>query len=82
MNIKPPQRMSFVAMTIFAIAAAAVAVSILTGAVVAFTEAGVPLGQLREAELECAEQYAYVSERQACMREWIAAARAARVATR
>jgi hypothetical protein len=42
---------------------------------------GAPLEQLAAAERACT-QHVYVSEREACMREWLAAAHASNVASK
>jgi hypothetical protein len=80
MSAKPslPHSSSLSTMIVAAIAAF-VAVGLLSAVVLLFQRAGAPYEQLVAAERACA-QYAYVSERQACVNQWIAAARASKVA--
>lgn len=75
-----PQQRS-VRVTIFAAAAAFVAVGLLSALVVSFQRSGAPFEQLVAAERAC-NHYAYVSEREACMNSWVAAQRAATVASK
>ena len=51
--------------------AAAITVGIFSGVVELFQHDGRPLERLAAAERACASR-AYVSEREACMREWLA----------
>lgn len=70
--------------TTVAVAAAistAVAVGIVALVTDLFQSRGEPLGQLAAAERACAAKV-YVSEREACMRDWIAAAKGTRMAGR
>jgi hypothetical protein len=66
----------------FAIAALAtfIAVGLLAGVAFLFQRDGAPIEQLAAAERACT-QHIYVSERDACMREWLAA-RAPNVASK
>ena len=50
---------------------AAITVGIFSGVVALFQHNGLPLERLAAAERACASR-AYVSEREACMREWLA----------
>ncbi len=60
-------------LTVAAAALATVlALGILWGVVTLFQSKGTPMERLRAAERACA-QYIYLSERQACMNEWLAA---------
>jgi hypothetical protein len=67
----------------FAIAALAtfITISLLTGVAFLFQRDGAPLQQLAAAERACT-QHVYVSEREACMREWLAAAHPPNVASK
>jgi hypothetical protein len=79
MNAKPtfatPLSLSI---TVAAALATLVAIGILTAVALLFQRDGKPLEQVVAAERACATQ-PYVSEREVCMREWLAA-RAANVA--
>jgi hypothetical protein len=61
--------------------ATVIALSLLWGVAALFQSRGEPLGQLAAAERACAE-LTYQSEREECMREWIARAQATEVARR
>jgi hypothetical protein len=61
--------------------AAVIALGILWGIVTLFQSRGAPMQRLVAAEHACA-QYIYLSERQACMNEWLAASQPANVARR
>jgi hypothetical protein len=52
--------------------ATVIALGILWGVVSLFQSRGAPMERLAAAERACAH-YTYVSERQACMNEWLAA---------
>jgi hypothetical protein len=56
-----------------------IGIGILAAVTDLFQSRGEPLGQLAAAERACAGR-AYVSEREACMREWIAALQSHRAA--
>lgn len=58
-----------------------IAIGILGGVTDMFQSRGAPLAQLAAAERACAGQV-YVSDRQNCMREWIAASHGDKVARR
>ncbi len=58
-----------------------VAIGLLTAVAFLFQRAGTPLEQLVAAERACIQRL-YVSEREACMHEWLATARASAVAVR
>jgi len=82
MNAKPTfPRPSSLSTTVAAALATFIAIGLLTAFVLLFQHDGVPLGQLAAAERACT-QNAYVSEREACMREWLAAAHASNVASK
>ena len=61
--------------------AAFIAIGLLTGVAFLFQRDGAPLEKLAAAERACTPRV-YVSEREACMREWLAAARARNVASK
>jgi len=67
----------------FAAAALAtvIAVGILSAVATMFQRDGKPLERLAAAERACT-QYSYLSERQACMNEWLAASHPGTVANR
>ena len=82
MNAKP----TFASPSSLSIAFAAglatlIGVGLLTAVAFLFQHDGAPLEQLAAAERACT-QHVYVSEREACMREWLAAARAPKVASK
>jgi hypothetical protein len=56
-----------------------IAIGILSAVVLLFQKDGAPMERLAVAERACAG-HAYVSEREACMREWLAATQAGVVA--
>lgn len=82
MNAKPslPQSSPLATITIAAVAAF-VAIGIVSTVAFVFQRDGTPLEQLVAAERACIH-HAYVSEREACMREWVATAQASRVASK
>lgn len=82
MNAKPtlPRTSSF-SITIAAATATLVAVGLLTAVAFTFQRDGKPLERLAAAERACVQRV-YVSEREACMREWLAAARLSNVASK
>lgn len=59
--------------------AAIIAVSLLWAVVVLFQSRGAPMEELAAAERACA-QHAFQSEREACMKQWIAESRATPIA--
>lgn len=61
--------------TVVAALAAFIAVGLLSAVAFLFQREGAPMEQLAAAERACM-QHAYVSERQACTRNWLAAERA------
>lgn len=75
-----PQQRSL-RVTIFAAGAAFVAVGLLSAVVVSFQRSGAPFEQLVAAERACSH-YTYVSEREACMNNWVASHRTATVASK
>lgn len=81
MNAKPtlprPASLTFAS----ACVAAVIAVALLGGVTGLFQSRGVPMAELAEAERACAA-HDYVSDREQCMRERIAAAHGARLARR
>jgi hypothetical protein len=82
MNAKPSfAHASSFSITVVAALAAFVAIGLLTGVAFLFQRNGSPLEQLAAAEHACT-QHVYVSEREACMREWLDAARARNVASK
>ena len=82
MNTKStfPPPSSFSA-TVAAALATFVAIGLLTGVAFLFQCDGRPLEQLAAAERACVQRV-YVSEREACIREWLASARSANVASK
>ena len=81
MDAKPSfPRPSSLSITVAAAFATFIAIGLLTTVAFLFKHDGVPTGKLVVAEHTCARN-AYVSEREACMREWLAA-RASNVASK
>jgi len=80
MNAKPtfPQPSSF-SIAVAAALAAFIAIGLLTAVTFLFQRDGAPLEHVAAAERACI-QHVYVSEREACVREWLDAARASNVA--
>ena len=75
-------RPSSLSTTVAAVLAAAfIAIGLLTADTLLFQRDGAPLAQVAAAERVCLQQ-AYVSERDICMRQWLAAARAQNIASR
>ena len=70
----PPtfRRASSFSTTVAAVLATLIAMAVLTAVAFLFQRDGKPLEKLAAAEHACV-QYVYVSEREACMREWLAA---------
>jgi hypothetical protein len=58
-----------------------VAIGLLTGVAFLFQRDGRPLEQLAAAERACVQRV-YLSDREACIREWLASARPANVASK
>lgn len=80
MNAKPTlTRPSSISITVAAALATFIAIGLLTAVAFLFQRDGKPMDQLAAAERACAQRV-YVSEREACMREWLAAAHASNVA--
>ncbi len=81
MDAKPTlPRLSSLSITFAAAVATFIAIGLLTSVAFLFQHDGVPMGQLAAAERACT-QNVYVSEREACMGEWLAA-RASNVASK
>jgi hypothetical protein len=81
MNATPTfARPSSLAMPVAAALATFIAVGLLTSVAFLFQRDGAPIERLAAAERACT-QHIYVSEREACMREWLAA-RAPNVASK
>jgi hypothetical protein len=74
-------RSSSLSITIAAALATFIAIGILTAVAFMFQRDGKPMEQLAAAERACVQRV-YVSEREACMREWLAAAHASSVASK
>jgi hypothetical protein len=73
MNAKPTfPHPSSLSITVAAGLATFIAIGLLTAVVFLFQRYGAPMEQLIAAERACA-QHVYVSERESCMREWLAA---------
>lgn len=82
MNAKPTlPRTSSISTTVVAALATLIAIGLLSAVAFLFQHDGTPLAQLAAAERACKQQV-YISEREACMREWLAAARASSVASK
>jgi hypothetical protein len=82
MNAKPTfARPSSLSLTVTAALAIFIAIGLLTAVVFLFQCDGAPMEHLATAERACT-QHVYVSEREACMREWLAAAHASNVASK
>ena len=64
-----------------AVLATVIALGVLSGFTTLFQSRGAPMERLGAAERACA-QYLYLSERQACMNEWLAASEPENVARR
>jgi len=64
-----------------AMSASVVAIGILTAVTELFLRSGTPMERLVVAERACIH-YPYVSEREACMRQWLASARSPSMANR
>ena len=80
MNAKPTfPRSAALSITVTAALAAFIAISLLSGVAFLFGRDGAPMQQLAAAERACI-QHVYVSEREACMRDWLIAAHAFSVA--
>ena len=67
--------------TVITSAATLIALGILIGTTMLFQSRGMPMAELAAAERACAGQ-TYVSDRERCMREWVAAAHGDRLAER
>lgn len=82
MNARPtlPRPSSF-SIAVAAALATLIAIGLLSAVAVLFQHDGSPLEQLVAAESACT-QHVYVSERQACVRDWLAAGRVSNVATK
>src|ERR1700675_2894568 len=74
-------RPSSLSTTVAAALATFIAVGLLTAVAFLFQRDGAPMEQLAAAERACT-QHVYVSEREACMSEWLAAARAPKMASK
>ncbi|HEY5283332.1 MAG TPA: hypothetical protein VIM14_11140 [Polyangia bacterium] len=74
-------RRSPLSITVPAALASLIAVGLFTAIAFLFQHDGRPLQQLAAAERACT-QHVYMSERESCMREWLAAARAANLASK
>jgi hypothetical protein len=82
MNATPTfHRPSSLSIPVAAALATVIAIGLLTAVAFLFQRDGAPLEKLVAAERACT-QHVYVSERKACMREWLVAARASNVASK
>jgi hypothetical protein len=82
MNAKPTLPRSYsISISVAAALATLIAIGLLTTVAYLFQRDGKPLEQLATAERACT-QHVYVSERESCMRDWLAAARASNVASK
>jgi hypothetical protein len=81
MNRKPPLvRPRLITSFIAATLASIMAIGILAAVTELFQRSGAPMERLVAAERACV-YHAYVSEREACMRQWLAAARSPSIAS-
>jgi hypothetical protein len=74
-------RHSSLSTTVAAALATFIAIGLLTALAFLFQHDGTPMEKLATAERACTQRV-YVSEREACMREWLAAVRASNIASR
>jgi len=82
MNAKPTfVSPSSLSITFAAGLATLIAIGLLTAVALLFQHEGAPMEQLAAAERACSE-HVYVSEREACMREWLDAGHAPKVASK
>jgi hypothetical protein len=82
MNAKPTfPRSPSLSITVVAALATFIAIGLLTAVAFLFQRDGSPLERLAAAERACT-QHVYVSEREACMHDWLATARASKVASK
>ncbi|MEP6941692.1 MAG: hypothetical protein ABI981_02080 [Betaproteobacteria bacterium] len=72
---------SSLSITVAAALATVIAIGLLTAVAILFQRDGAPMEKLAAAERACT-QHVYVSEREACMREWLAASRTPKVASK
>jgi hypothetical protein len=79
-NSTVPQPSSF-STTIIAAVAAFIALGVLSSVAFLFQRDGAPMERLVAAEHACS-QHVYISERQACVREWLVAAQSSRIASK
>jgi len=82
MNIKPTlARPRLITGFIAATLASIVGIGILAAVTELFQRSGAPMAQLVAAERACVE-HAYVSEREACVRQWLAPRRSPSIASK
>jgi hypothetical protein len=75
MNMKPTLvRPRLITCFVAATLASVIAIGLLAAVTVLFQRSGAPMEQLVVAERACVK-HPYVSEREACMRQWLAATR-------
>ena len=74
-------QLSSLSTAVVATLAAFIAIGLLSAVAWLFQREGAPMEQLAAAERACTQR-AYVSERESCMREWLAASRASSVASK
>ncbi|MBK9702559.1 MAG: hypothetical protein IPO75_03325 [Betaproteobacteria bacterium] len=74
-------QLSSLSTAVVAALAAFIAFGLLSAVAWLFQRDGAPMEQLAAAERACTQR-AYVSEREACMNEWLAASRASSVASK
>jgi hypothetical protein len=70
---------SSVTLTLLALLSTVIAMGVLAAVIGLFQSEGMPLARLAAAERACI-QHAFISERETCMREWLAASRRPTVA--
>ena len=70
---------SSVTLTLLVLLSTVIAMGVVTAVVGLFQSEGIPLARLAAAERACM-QHAFISERETCMREWLAVSRRPSVA--
>jgi hypothetical protein len=80
MDAKPTIRRSWLSIIVAAALATSIAFGLPTAVAFLFQRDGAPMGQLAAAERACTQRV-YMSEREACMREWLSAQRTSNVAS-
>jgi len=82
LNTTPPfARPPLLSSTVAVALATFIAIGLVSAVVVLFQRDGAPMERLAAAERACTE-HVYFSERETCMRDWLAAARVRNVASK